>query len=171
MTEKSFNLLSFTGKMKTLHMTWFAFFLTFVVWFNIAPFRDEISSTFGLTGPQFKSLLILNVSMAIPARIIIGMMTDKFGPRKVYSALLFIASIPCFFFAFAQDYQQLAIARFAVLLSVSAWCQNGSRIMSLERLKAFMAAGAISALRRLRLRFQRLLLCLAVRTGGAMRLL
>ena len=114
MTEKSFNLLSFTGKMKTLHMTWFAFFLTFVVWFNIAPFRDEISSTFGLTGAQFKSLLILNVSMAIPARIIIGMMTDKFGPRKVYSALLLIASIPCFFFAFAQDYQQLAIARFAL---------------------------------------------------------
>jgi len=95
-------------------MTWFAFFLTFVVWFNIAPFRDEISSTFGLTGAQFKSLLILNVSMAIPARIIIGMMTDRYGPRVVYSALLFIASIPCFFFAFAQDYQQLAIARFAL---------------------------------------------------------
>jgi len=114
MTKKPFNLLSFTGKMKTLHMTWFAFFLTFVVWFNIAPFRDEISSTFGLTGPQFKSLLILNVSMAIPARIIIGMMTDRFGPRKVYSGLLLVASIPCFFFAFAQDYQQLAIARFAL---------------------------------------------------------
>ena len=114
MTEKSFNLLSFTGKMKTLHMTWFAFFLTFVVWFNLAPFRDEISQTFGLTGAQFKSLLILNVSMAIPARIIVGMLTDRFGPRKVYSALLLTASIPCFFFAFAQDYQQLAIARFAL---------------------------------------------------------
>ena len=114
MSKSGFNLLSFTGKMKTLHMTWFAFFLTFVVWFNIAPFRDEISQTFGLTGAQFKSLLILNVSMAIPARIIIGMMTDKFGPRKVYSALLLIASIPCFVFAFAQDYQQLAIARFAL---------------------------------------------------------
>lgn len=114
MTQSSFNLLSFTGKMKTLHMTWFAFFLTFVVWFNIAPFRDEISQAFGLTGAQFKSLLILNVSMAIPARIIIGMLTDRFGPRKVYSALLLIASFPCFFFAFAQDYQQLAIARFAL---------------------------------------------------------
>ena len=114
MSQSSFNLLSFTGKMKTLHMTWFAFFLTFVVWFNIAPFRDEISQTFGLTGAQFKSLLILNVSMAIPARIIVGMLTDRYGPRKVYSALLFTAAIPCFFFAFAQGYQQLAIARFAL---------------------------------------------------------
>ena len=100
--------------MKTLHMTWFAFFLTFVVWFNLAPFRDEISQTFGLTGAQFKSLLTLNVAMAIPARIVVGMLTDRFGPRKVYSALLLAGSIPCFFFAFAQGYQQLAIARFAL---------------------------------------------------------
>ena len=82
MSQTGFNLFSFAGKMKVLHMTWFAFFLTFVVWFNIAPFRDEISSTFGLTPAQFKSLLILNVSMAIPARIIIGMLTDRFGPRN-----------------------------------------------------------------------------------------
>ena len=37
--EGGFDLLSFTGKMKTLHMTWFAFFLSFVVWFNAAPPR------------------------------------------------------------------------------------------------------------------------------------
>jgi NNP family nitrate/nitrite transporter-like MFS transporter len=112
--SQSFNLFSFAGKMRVLHMTWFAFFLTFVVWFNIAPFREEISATFGLTGAQFKSLLILNVAMAIPARIIVGMLTDKFGPRRVYSGLLFTAAIPCVLFAFAQNYEQLAIARFAL---------------------------------------------------------
>lgn len=100
--------------MKVLHMTWFAFFLTFVVWFNLAPLLLAIKDTFGLTGAQVKSLLVLNVSMAIPARIIVGMATDKYGPRKVYSALLFTAAIPCFFFAFAQSYVQLAIARFAL---------------------------------------------------------
>ena len=113
-SSTSFNLLSFKGKMKVLHMTWFAFFLTFVVWFNLAPLLLAIKETFGLTGAQVKSLLVLNVSMAIPARIIVGMATDKYGPRKVYSALLFIAAIPCFFFAFAQSYVQLAIASFAL---------------------------------------------------------
>ena len=27
-----FNLLAFRGKMKVLHMSWMAFFVTFVVW-------------------------------------------------------------------------------------------------------------------------------------------
>ena len=32
-----FNIFSFTGKMKILHLSWFAFFITFFVWFNFAP--------------------------------------------------------------------------------------------------------------------------------------
>lgn len=112
--ETGFNLLSFTGKMKTLHLTWIAFFITFVVWFNLAPMLQAIGDTFGLTSAQIKSLLVLNVSLAIPARIIVGMLTDRYGPRIVYSALLLLASIPCFAFAFAQTYVQLAISRFAL---------------------------------------------------------
>lgn len=42
MSSKKFNILSFSGKMKILHLTWFAFFLTFVVWFNLAPLLGEI---------------------------------------------------------------------------------------------------------------------------------
>ncbi|MEH6696583.1 MAG: NarK family nitrate/nitrite MFS transporter [Hyphomonas sp.] len=113
-TTATFNLFSFSGKMKTLHLTWIAFFITFVVWFNMAPMLQAIGDTFGLTKPQIKSLLVLNVSMAIPARIIVGMLTDRFGPRRVYSGLLFLAAFPCFAFAFAQTYAQLAIARFAL---------------------------------------------------------
>lgn len=113
-TDSKFNLLSFTGKMKILHMTWFAFFLTFVMWFNLAPMLQAIADTFGLSKAQIKSLLVLNVSMAIPARIIVGMLTDRYGPRKVYSSILFLAAIPCFAFAFAQTYMQLAISRFAL---------------------------------------------------------
>lgn len=114
LTSTGFNLFSFSGKMKTLHLTWIAFFITFVVWFNMAPMLQAIGDTFGLTNPQIKSLLVLNVSMAIPARIIVGMLTDRFGPRRVYSGLLFLAAIPCFAFAFATSYAQLAIARFAL---------------------------------------------------------
>ena len=97
--SNSFNLLSFNGKMRTLHLTWFAFFLTFVVWFNLAPMLQSIKETLGLTKDQVTTLLILNVALTIPARIVIGMLTDQYGPRRVYSALLIGASIPCFAFA------------------------------------------------------------------------
>ncbi|WP_026958830.1 NarK family nitrate/nitrite MFS transporter [Aliagarivorans taiwanensis] len=110
-TDTKFNLFSFTGKMKILHMSWIAFFITFFVWFNHAPLLGVIKETFGLTGAQVKTLLILNVALTIPARIVIGMLTDRFGPRKTYSALLLLCSIPCFMFAFADSFEMLAISR------------------------------------------------------------
>ena len=108
----SFNLLAFRGKMKVLHMSWMAFFVTFVVWFNHAPLMSAIKDTLGLSKAEISTLLTLNVALAIPARIIIGMLTDKFGPRQVYSILLLMCSLPCFAFALADSFAQAAIARF-----------------------------------------------------------
>ncbi|MCB1906194.1 MAG: NarK family nitrate/nitrite MFS transporter [Rhodocyclaceae bacterium] len=127
--EKGFNLLSFSGKMKTLHLTWVAFFITFVVWFNHAPMLAAIADSLGLDKSQVKTLLILNVALTIPARILIGMFTDKFGPRIAYSALLAISSIPCFMFAMADDFTQAAIARF-MLGFVGAGFVIGIRMVS-----------------------------------------
>ena len=114
MSSSGFNIFSFTGKMKVLHLTWFAFFITFVVWFNLAPLLGYIQESLGLTRSQITTLLILNVALTIPARIIIGMLTDQLGPRRVYSGLLIISSIPCFIFALAENFTQLALARFAL---------------------------------------------------------
>ncbi|MEI6707998.1 MAG: NarK family nitrate/nitrite MFS transporter [Methylococcales bacterium] len=112
MSAQNFNLFSFTGKMKILHATWLAFFITFVVWFNHAPLMMVIAQTLGMDKSQIKTILILNVALTIPARIVIGMLVDKFGPKRTYSALLAAGSIPCFMFAFAESFEQLALARF-----------------------------------------------------------
>ena len=93
MTSEKFNLLSFTGKMRILHLTWFAFFLTFVVWFNLAPMLQAIRTSLGLDQAQVTTLLVLNVALTIPARIVIGMLTDLYGPRRVYSGLLIACSM------------------------------------------------------------------------------
>ena len=106
------NLFSFRGRSRVLHLTWFAFFLSFMVWFSHAPLMASIRETFGLTDQQVKILLILNVALTIPARILIGVLVDRFGPRLVYSALLFISSFICIFFALAQSFETLALARF-----------------------------------------------------------
>jgi len=98
--------------MRILHLSWFAFFITFVVWFNHAPLLVMMRETMGLSDDQIKTLLILNVALTIPARIIIGMLVDAFGPRRIFSMLLFISSFLCFGFAMADDYEQLALMRF-----------------------------------------------------------
>jgi MFS transporter, NNP family, nitrate/nitrite transporter len=112
MSQQPFNLFSLTGKMKILHATWFAFFITFVVWFNHAPLMMVIAKTLGMDQAQIKTILILNVALTIPARIAIGILVDKFGPKRSYSTLLALGSVPCFLFAFADSFEQLALARF-----------------------------------------------------------
>ncbi len=113
MSDAKMNLLDFGNpKIKTLHITWFAFFLTFVVWFSHAPLMVFIKEAFELSTAQVKALLILNVALTIPARILIGILVDKFGPRHVYSGLLISSSFVCFAFAMANSYEQLALFRF-----------------------------------------------------------
>lgn len=114
MTSDKFTLFSFSGKMKIMHLSWMAFFITFVVWFNAAPLLSVIADSLGLTNAQIKTLLILNVALTIPARVIIGMVTDKYGPRLTYSVLLAVCSIPCFMFALGTSFEQLALARFLI---------------------------------------------------------
>ncbi len=65
--SSNLNLLSFKGKTRILHLSWFAFFLTFVVWFNHAPLLATIRDAFGLSEQEVKILLILNVALTIPA--------------------------------------------------------------------------------------------------------
>ena len=114
MSENSakLNLLSFVGKTRILHLTWIAFFITFIVWFNHAPLLLAIQASFGLTEQQVKTLLILNVALTIPARIVIGMLVDSFGPRNIYSLLLIITGFLCLFFSLATSFEALALARF-----------------------------------------------------------
>ena len=122
-------LLSFSGNTRILHLSWIAFFITFVIWFNHAPLLAMMRETMGLSDQQIKTLLILNVALTIPARIIIGMLVDSFGPRRIYSILLMISALLCFGFAMADDYEQLALMRF-LLGFVGAGFVIGIRMIS-----------------------------------------
>ena len=116
-------------EIRVLHFTWIAFFITFYVWFNHAPLLKSIQASLGLTDQELKTLLILNVALTIPARIVIGMLVDKFGPRQVYSGLLMIGGAISIAFAFAQDFIQAAILRF-LLGFIGAGFVIGIRMIS-----------------------------------------
>lgn len=115
-------------KIRTLHLAWFAFFLTFVVWFSHAPLKPLIMETFDMSLDQWKALLTLNVALTIPARIVVGMLVDRYGPRYMYSGLLFFCGILCVAFACSQSYEQLALTRF-LLGFVGAGFVIGIRMM------------------------------------------
>jgi len=129
MSSDGLKLWSFTGKIKILHLSWMAFFITFVVWFNHAPLLAVIADSLGLTSKEIKTLLILNVALTIPARVVIGMLTDKYGPKITYAAVLALCSIPCFMFAASSTFEQAALSRF-LLGFIGAGFVIGIRMVS-----------------------------------------
>ncbi len=112
MSSNKLNLFSFSGNIRILHMTWFAFFISFMVWFAHAPLMPYIRDALHLSEQEVKILLILNVSLTIPARIVVGMLVDKYGPKQLFSSILILGGLTSIGFSLCQTYQQLAIVRF-----------------------------------------------------------
>lgn len=94
-----------------LHKTWVAFFITFYVWFNMAPLATTIMKDTGLTLDQLKVLAICNVALTVPMRVVVGMLCDRIGPRKTFCIVMWAMAFPCIWFAFASSYTEMLIAR------------------------------------------------------------
>ena len=80
--------------MRAFHMTWFAFFLAFFGWFGIAPLMVVVREDLGLTKTQIGNTIIASVAITVFVRLLMGRLCDRFGPRKAYSALLVVGSLP-----------------------------------------------------------------------------
>ncbi len=105
---------------RALHLTWIAFFITFYVWFNMAPLASSmLAANDWLTRDDIRLFAIANVALTIPARILVGMALDKWGPRRVFSILMVVMALPTLTFAFGDTKMQLFVSRL-VLSSVGA---------------------------------------------------
>ena len=100
--------------MRAFHMTWFAFFLAFFGWFGIAPLMALVRDDLGLTKAQIGNTIIASVAMTIVARLLIGWLCDRIGPRLAYSSLLVIGSIPVMCIGFANSYETFLLFRLAI---------------------------------------------------------
>lgn len=101
-------------QMRAFHMSWMAFFLCFFAWFGIAPLMAIVRDEFGLTKSQIGNTIIASVLVTTFARIIIGSLCDRFGPRLTYSWLLVLGSIPVMCIGFAHDYVTFLLFRLAI---------------------------------------------------------
>jgi MFS transporter, NNP family, nitrate/nitrite transporter len=108
-------LLSFSSPhMRTFHMTWFAFFLAFFGGFGIAPLMVLVRDDLGLTRSQIGNTIIASVAITILARLLIGWLCDKIGPRLAYTGLLVLGSIPVMSIGLAQNYETFLLFRLAI---------------------------------------------------------
>nr|WP_167539060.1 MFS transporter [Acinetobacter beijerinckii] len=100
--------------MRAFHMSWLAFFVCFFAWFACAPLMPVIAGEFHLTKDQIANINIAAVAITILVRLIVGPLCDKYGPRKTYTALLIIGSIPVFGVASANSYESFLFFRLLI---------------------------------------------------------
>lgn len=98
-------------QIRTFHMTWFAFFSCFFAWFGIAPLMSVVRDELQLTPDQIGWAIIGSVSMTIFARLFIGWLCDRIGPRKSYTWLLLIGALPVMGIGLAQDFESFLLFR------------------------------------------------------------
>ncbi len=108
-------LFSFsTIPMRAFHMTWVAFFLCFFGWFGIAPLMAVVREDLGLTKEQVGNTIIASVAITVLARLAVGWLCDKIGPRKAYTWLLALGSIPVITVGLANSYETFLLFRLAI---------------------------------------------------------
>ncbi len=100
--------------MRTFHMTWIAFFLCFFGWFGLAPLMPVVRSELHLTKEQVGNSAIAAVAITILVRIFMGWLCDRIGPRRAYTWLLVLGSVPVMCVGFAHDYTSFLIFRLAI---------------------------------------------------------
>ncbi|MDH4460681.1 MAG: MFS transporter [Flectobacillus sp.] len=112
---ESLNIFSLKGvQMKTFHITWLTFFFCFFAWFGMAPLMKIAKEQLHLTKDQIGNIQIASVSATIVARLLIGRLVDKFGPRIIYTWLLVICSFPVMFIGLSTSYESFLMFRLAI---------------------------------------------------------
>lgn len=103
-----------SASMRAFHLSWIAFFLSFLAWFGIAPLMAVVREDLKLTKAQIGNTVIASVAITIFARLLAGWMCDRFGPRRTYSALLLFGAFPVMGIGLSHSYQSFLLFRLAI---------------------------------------------------------
>ncbi|WP_141731999.1 MFS transporter [Oligoflexus tunisiensis] len=103
-----------TAPMRAFHMSWLAFFLCFFAWFGSAALMGIIREELQLTKTQIGHIITGSVAITILCRLLIGGLLERYGPRRMYAALLILCALPVIGVAFTHSYETFLIARIAI---------------------------------------------------------
>ena len=84
-----------------------AFALCFTAWSLIAPFAKTFKHDLGLNYTEALLLTAVPVILGSLMRIPMGVLTDRYGGRKVFAALLAFSALPAVLFGYASGYAAL----------------------------------------------------------------
>jgi NNP family nitrate/nitrite transporter-like MFS transporter len=100
------------GAIANLVLATAAFALCFTAWSLIAPFAKTFKHDLGLNYTEALLLTAIPVVLGSLARVPLGIATDRFGGRLVFSLLLAFSAVPAVLFGYASAYWALLCVGF-----------------------------------------------------------
>ncbi|MEI9416598.1 MFS transporter [Mesorhizobium sp. Cs1321R2N1] len=106
-----------TAPRQALVMSTIAFTVCFAVWTIFSIIGVRIKQDLGLNETEFGLLVGTPILTGSLVRMVLGVWTDRFGGRLVYTATMLAAAIATFLLAFAHTYAQMLVAALGVGLA------------------------------------------------------
>jgi len=95
------------GAANALFLSTTAFAVSFAVWGLVAALAPTFTQLYGLSAKAKSLMIAIPVLLGSIGRLPAGMLADRFGGRKVFTALLFLSAIPAVGIGFSTSYSQL----------------------------------------------------------------
>lgn len=109
------------GARTQLSLGTLSFVVCFAAWGLISAFAPRFRETLRLTATQSAFLVAVPVILGSLARIPMGMLTDLYGGRAVFTILLVVSAIPPIWASYAASYSMLLAAAFCLGLAGSSF--------------------------------------------------
>jgi len=106
---------------RALVLATISFGLSFAAWGLVGGLASVFSGLYELTASQTALLVAVPVLLGSLARLPMGMLTDRFGGRFVFTALLAFSSIAAFLVPLTTSYRWLLVAAFLIGMAGSSF--------------------------------------------------
>lgn len=106
---------------QALTMSTIAFTVCFAVWTIFSIIGVRIKQELGLNETEFGLLVGTPILTGSLVRMVLGIWTDRYGGRLVYTATMLAAAVATFLLAYAHTYEQMLIAALGVGLAGGAF--------------------------------------------------
>ena len=106
---------------RALILATISFALSFAAWGLIGGLATVFTGLYSLTASQTALLVAVPVLLGSLARLPMGMLTDRFGGRVVFTALLVFSSLAAFVVPLTDSYGSLLVAAFLIGMAGSSF--------------------------------------------------
>ncbi len=110
-----------TGNTLQLILATGAFAICFAVFGSVSAMMPILKKNLGLSPVQVSIALAVPVLLGSLGRIPLGMMTDRFGGRLVFSLVMAFSAVPAFLMGFVSSYTQLVLCGFFIGVALASF--------------------------------------------------